>query len=309
MRKTLTAHPDTSSAARTVCSCLFLLLALFLGGCSSQPKAAGVDARYNLSYIHDDLDKHRLDLFVPEKVKNYPMLVFVHGGGWHWGDRRAKIDVYGDIGRSWAQAGIGVAVISYRLGDDHPIAEQIGDVAAAVAWVYKNSGKYGADTSRFFLAGHSAGSHLIAMTAFDSSWLKRAGTSTKILSGIILWSGLYDVPDAIARAGSMARKNIWYPVFGKKRDVWTQMSPLTQLLATDDYKAPVLLVTAERDLDVISLQSETLGRELQQKGIQVTRVLIPDEGHFSEVFSADETDSVIRQSILRFTGVIPATDD
>ncbi len=305
MRKTLTAHTDTLSASRTVCSCLLLLLALFMTGCTNQPQTPGVDAHYNISYINDNLDKHRLDLFTPEKAKDFPMLVFVHGGGWHWGDRRAKIDVYGDIGRSWAQAGIGVAVISYRLGDDHPIAEQISDVAAAVSWVYRNGSKYGADTSRFFLAGHSAGSHLIAMTAFDPTWLKNAGTSPDILSGIILWSGLYDMPDAIARAGSMVRKNVWYPVFGKKPVLWKRMSPATQLLANKDFNAPVLLVTAERDLDVITLQSEALDRELRQKGIQVTRVLIPDEGHFSEVFSADETDSVIRQNVLQFTGVNP----
>src|SRR5678810_194777 len=53
--------------------------------------------------------KHRLDLFLPEGTQ-WPILVFVHGGGLNSGDKALRVagsDVYGNIGRFYANHGIG----------------------------------------------------------------------------------------------------------------------------------------------------------------------------------------------------------
>src|SRR5437016_2992039 len=45
--------------------------------------------------------RHRLDLFLPEGTQ-WPVLVFVHGGGWMEGDKSLRVgsaDIYGNIGR------------------------------------------------------------------------------------------------------------------------------------------------------------------------------------------------------------------
>src|SRR5438477_8411910 len=58
-----------------------------------------------------DPAKHKLDLYFPRQAKKVPVLMWIHGGAWAMGDRAW----FGGIGRRFAEQGIGVAVISYRL--------------------------------------------------------------------------------------------------------------------------------------------------------------------------------------------------
>src|SRR5437660_9187330 len=61
-----------------------------------------------------DRVKHRLDLFLPRGHRDYPVVLFVHGGAWLHGDK-SFLGIYGAVGRSLARRGIGVAVTNYRL--------------------------------------------------------------------------------------------------------------------------------------------------------------------------------------------------
>src|SRR5262245_58479296 len=74
--------------------------------------------------------KHKLDLYLPKDVKDYPVMMFVHGGSWKSGNK----EMYGVLGALFARNGIGTAIINYRLstGDKpakHP--DHITDVARA----------------------------------------------------------------------------------------------------------------------------------------------------------------------------------
>src|SRR5262245_46315612 len=55
--------------------------------------------------------KHKLDLYLPKGVKDYPVMMFVHGGAWASGRK----ELYGTLGALFARNGIGTAVINYRL--------------------------------------------------------------------------------------------------------------------------------------------------------------------------------------------------
>lgn len=114
--------------------------ALVLCGCvlrsavHDDPKAARevINVAY---YTGPDADqaKHRLNLFVPEAPGPRPVVVFVHGGGWIFGDRNIAFDQYTKVGRRLAQRGYLAAIISYRLAPTHKHPAQIEDVARAVA--------------------------------------------------------------------------------------------------------------------------------------------------------------------------------
>ena len=302
------AHAVASKFIHTVfrtgiLALLVIITTAWFSGCSGQPdKVPGVKAAYNIPYIRDGLNKHKLDLFLPARGKDFPMVVFIHGGGWHYGDRQALVDVYGDIGRAWAARGIGVAVISYRLGDSHPIEEQVSDVAAAISWVWRRGKTLNADMKRFFLCGHSAGAHLAALVAIAPEWLARHDMPRSAISGLILWSGLYDVPDGIATAGRLARKKIWYPVFGRSPDAWKRFSPI-HLLGKNlkECRMKFMIVTARHDLDVAERQSRALSRALRKHGCSVKTVTLEGENHFGEVFHADEAENAMMKAVLEFT--------
>ena len=164
-------------------------------------------------------DKHKLDLYLPKGKKNFPVLVFLHGGSWRSGDR----SVYPLFGNRFAKPGIGVAIPSYRLMPKNPHPAQIEDTAAAFAWVYKNIAQYGGDVSRIYVAGHSAGGHLVALLALDPVYLAK-----------------YDIPlTAIQRRRGDVRRLRVRKIQGFTNPGEDNPSPMAHVHA----KAPPFLVT------------------------------------------------------------------
>ncbi len=131
-----------------------------------------------------DQAKHKLDLYLPKDKKDFPVLFFIHGGGWIHGDK-GFMGLYSGVGRFYASQGIGAVIINYRLspGVKHP--EHIKDIARAFAWTVKNIEKYGGRPDQIFVCGHSAGGHLVALLATDETYLKAEGVSDKNIKAVI----------------------------------------------------------------------------------------------------------------------------
>src|SRR5262245_4525443 len=76
------------------------------------PKTFEVKADKNIAYYEgDDADevKHKLDLFLPQGLKSFPVLFFVHGGAWVHGDKNF-FGLYSRLAERFARHGIGVVV-------------------------------------------------------------------------------------------------------------------------------------------------------------------------------------------------------
>ncbi len=126
----------------------FVILSPYLGHAGEIPakeKPFEVKTVRDVSY-YDGPDahktKHKLDLFLPKDKKDFPVLLFVHGGGWRHGDKDF-LGIYSAIGNMFAEHGIGAVVINYRLSPEVMHPEHIKDVAKAFAWTYKNIATYG----------------------------------------------------------------------------------------------------------------------------------------------------------------------
>ena len=100
--------------------------------CADEPKPAPksegfyeVEVLKDRAYRDDkeaDPVKHKLDLYLPKGVKDYPVLMFVHGGSW----RSGRKELYGAVGALFARNGIGTAVINYRLSSgEHPAKHRL----------------------------------------------------------------------------------------------------------------------------------------------------------------------------------------
>src|SRR5204863_1542540 len=137
----------------------------------------------------DQLAKHKLDLYIPKGKTNLPVLFFIHGGAWTSGDRTQ----YPPLGNRYASEGILTVVPSYRLAPKFPHPAQIEDTAAAFAWTVRNISARGGDTNRIFVAGHSAGAHLVALLALDEKYLTAHQLSPKLIRGVLGFSGAYNL--------------------------------------------------------------------------------------------------------------------
>jgi len=119
-----------------------------------------------------------LNVFQPNKSRNNPVVIFIHGGYWEAGDK----DTYAFLGRNFAQKDIVTVIPGYTLSPNGSYNTMAQEVAAAIKWTYDNISKYGGNPKQIFLMGHSAGGHLIALVGTNSKYLN----NTDLVKGIIL---------------------------------------------------------------------------------------------------------------------------
>jgi acetyl esterase/lipase len=262
---------------------LAVLCVLLFSVCA---RAGEVEAVKDLPYYEgDDADpvKHKLDLYLPKGQKDYPVLMFVHGGAWVIGDRKA----YGMVGETFARNGVGTAVISYRLSPQVQHPAHIQDVARAFAWVKKNIGKYGGKADQLFVCGHSAGGHLTALLATDESYLKAEGCCLADVKGAIPLSGVY-----VIMGGALAS-----PVFGKDEDVLKKASPVEHVKAGDP---PFLVVWADKDFPGCDRMSERMCKLLKDSKCEAESLLVKDRTHVTIVFKMREDEDPVTKAVLDF---------
>jgi acetyl esterase/lipase len=240
---------------------------------------ANVEVHKDVAYTDGDpadAAKHKLDLYLPKDRKNFPVLVFIHGGSWRSGDRA----LYPALGNRFAKLGIGVAIPSYRLMPKSPHPAQIEDCAAAFAWVYKNIAQYGGDTTRLYLSGHSAGGHLVALLALDPANLAKYDIPLTAIKGVAAISGVYDVSK----------------IKGFEDAGADSPSPLAHVHS----KAPPFVVSyCQWDYLALPLQAREFAAALKKSFDPVELLYVPGQGHISEIIHIVKDDDVIAQAILK----------
>ena len=83
--------------------------------------------------------------------------------------------------------------VGYRLAPTHLFPEGFNDCANAVAWVYNNAKKYGANPNQIFLGGHSAGGHYASLLTVRDNWKKIRACPTTSLRDVSLCLGFIDL--------------------------------------------------------------------------------------------------------------------
>ena len=104
------------------------------------------------------------DLYLPCGTgRLLPAIVWLHGGGWRFGDRKLGPD----LTQYFAQRGFAMAAIDYRLSDEAKFPAAVEDVKTAVRWLRSEAAHYRLDAGRIGLWGSSSGGHLAALAALS----------------------------------------------------------------------------------------------------------------------------------------------
>jgi acetyl esterase/lipase len=263
------------------------------GPLAAQDKAGPyeVEKHRNLAYnpARDaDPVRHRLDLYLPKGAKDYPLMVFVHGGMWRSGNK----DLYAPLGETFAKQGIGTAVINYRLsnrdgtGAKHP--DHVQDVAKAFAWVKASAGKYGYAKDKLYLSGHSAGGHLVSLLATDEEYLKAEGCSLADIRGVMTISGVYTISNLVGP---------FEAIFGKDEAVCKAASPITHV---KEKEPPFLIAYGTKDFPFLDQMAEQFGKKLADCKCDA-KVMKLDRDHFSIIINlAASADDPLTKAMVAF---------
>lgn len=281
-----------------------LILLVLIGLSIARVQAQNFRTVNDLSYAKTH-DKQKLDLYLPEGMTDAPLLIWIHGGAWAFGDRKNEQDLAG----KFAQKGIAVAVISYRLspgtwadpkfdqGIQHP--EHVKDVASAFKWVYQHAAEYGYSGENIFVSGYSAGGHLSALLATDPQYLETHNLSLKSIKAVIPIAGAYDIAgyhDTHYRYNGpeMADKHV-KAVFGNTRKDFTKASP-THFV--QNLSVPMLLISENQSYRYTKTFEDIL-KKADKRNVEYLHVRELDHKAFYENLARSEK-SKYRNTIIEF---------
>ncbi len=180
-------------------------------------------------------EKCLLDIYYPRNVKDFPTIVWFHGGGLTGGDKAFPLGL--------EQKGICIVSVSYRLYPKVKCPKYLEDAAAAVAWVFNNIERYGGDPSLVFVAGHSAGAYLTSMIGLDKRWLKANNIDANKIAGLFPLSG-----NGITHQAIRDEKGI-----SKMIPIVDEYAPLFHVRAD---APPLILMTGDREMEMIGRYEE-----------------------------------------------------
>ena len=211
-------------------------------GTASSPARVPYQTESGLAYRPDSepdvyaRERCKLDVYHPVGASAAPTVVWFHGGGLTGGNRSVPSALRGQ--------GIIVVAVDYRLSPKAKAPAYIEDAAAAVAWTFKNIVRYGGDTNRIVLSGHSAGGYLASLVTLDRRWLAVHGVDPDRLAGLVPFSGQSITHFAIREERGLART----------RPLIDDLAPVCHVRKD---APPILLISGDRNHELLGRYEES----------------------------------------------------
>jgi acetyl esterase/lipase len=176
-----------------------------------------------------------LDLYYPKGVKNFPVIIWFHGGGLTGGNR--------ELPEQLMNKGYAIVGVEYRLSPKVNAPAYIEDAAAATAWVFHHIQEYGGNDRLIFLSGHSAGGYLDLMITLNKNYLARYNIDANNVAALIPFS-----PQAITHFTIRHERGM-----EPTQPVIDSLAPLYYVRKD---APPMLLITGDRNLEIYGRYEE-----------------------------------------------------
>ena len=211
-------------------------------------------------------ERCKLDVYHPVGASAVPTVIWFHGGGLTGGNRSVPSALKGQ--------GIIVVAVDYRLSPKAKAPAYIEDAAAAVAWTFKNIARYGGDTNRIFLSGHSAGGYLASLITLDRRWLAVHGVDPDRLAGLVPFSGQSITHFAIREERGL----------GRTRPLIDDLAPVYHVRQD---APPILLISGDRNHELLGRYEESayfwrMLKEVGHPSVELLELQGYDHGQMAE---------------------------
>lgn len=203
--------------------------------------------------------KHRDEVshLFPAGRSGTPALVFVHGG--HW--QESGIDDACFAAENAVTQGFAYVAVGYGLAPSRTLPEMIDAVTRALVWIADTGPSFGIDPDALYVAGSSAGAHLVA-AALTRSEAPR-------VRGACLLSGLYDLEEVPRTYVNHA--------LGLSDVLAGSCSPVRMAAPRCD---AILLATARYETETYQRQQHAYAAVLTAFDVPFTSLVVEDRDHF-----------------------------
>ena len=248
---------------------------------------AGVEVTRNIAYGADP--RQVLDLYRPQAAAAAPVVVFVHGGAFVRGAKDVGGEVYANVLYYFARNGCLGINAEYRLAPQIVHPQGAADVGAVVGWAQANAARFGGDSRRIYLIGHSAGATLVATYACDPAARPAGGHG---LSAVVLLSGRLRAdarPENPNAAGVRA-------YFGDDVTRYEAMSPVSHAANLD---VPLLIAVAQHENPLLDVYgAEFMHRVAAARGLAPRFLQLWRHNHFSMAAHFNTAEDELGREIL-----------
>ncbi|MFZ5557484.1 MAG: alpha/beta hydrolase [Pseudomonadota bacterium] len=227
-------------------------------------------------------EKQTLDIFAA-RGRSRALLMYLHGGYWRSLD---KSD-FSFLAPALTAMDATVAVVNYDLAPQVSVGRIVEEVRAAVVWLLERGAEHGANPSRLFIAGHSAGAHLAAML-YTTDWSRQfPGLPPRIIKGAVAVSGLYDLAP-LTETSMNADLRL-------TEETARQLSPA---YLEPWVKAPLVLAVGGDESSEFRLQTELLA-ERWKDAVEIRQVPMPGYHHLNVIEQLGVTGSPLHAAAMR----------
>ena len=239
----------------------------------------------NQNYRANDKDA-QLDVYYGEgTIGSQPTIIWTHGGAWLSGDKKDDTPYF----KLLAAAGFTVIGLNYSLAPGHQYPTPVHQLNDAYSYIQTHASKFHVDTTKFFLAGDSAGAQLSSQMAAiisNPAYAKELNITPTLhneqLKGVVLFCGIY-MMDGLTQPNPTLPKIIGW---GDDITVWAYSG-------TKDFTNPVIkemsayynvaknypatFISGGNNDPLTDTQSKPFANLLELLGTDVTRSFYADD--------------------------------
>ncbi|HEU5462988.1 MAG TPA: alpha/beta hydrolase [Candidatus Binatia bacterium] len=242
-------------------------------------------------YPYGESDIEKLDVYRTKKP-NAPINVYVHGGAW----RNGLAKDFAAPAEMFVTAGAHFVVLDFvQIGDaGGDLMPMIRQVRSAVAWVYRNAARFGGDSHRLYITGHSSGAHLSGCTLI-TDWQSEFGLPPDIIKGGLLISGMYDLK----------------PVRLSKRSKYVNFTDeieeaLSSQRHLDKLNAPIIVGYGDQETPEFQRQGREFAAAVKAAGKPVELIVGEGFNHFEMQETLANPYGIAGRAALRLMNLTPS---
>lgn len=263
------------------------------GAESAQKSSRGAsNATRDLVYATVDGKPQKLDIYLPQGVRNPSLLVWVHGGAWSAGSKDQFPDVF-------VTKGFALASLDFRQTTEARFPANVHDIKAAIRFLRAHAAEYGYRSDRIAIAGASSGAHLAALVGVTNGNAQLEGTEgddlkqSSAVQAIVSYFGASNLNTILAQStpfGVNVREPALRRLLGGLPP--TQVSELATLASPVSHVSkaspPLLLFHGDQDPQMPVNQSLELLGAYRKLGLDVDFDVMHGAAHGGDVFFEGE---------------------